>query len=592
MDVPSPWPAYGYGFDQIGRISSLGSGLGGADWKYDAASRITSILFPANEALTTYAYDKAGQIVLLANLSDGAAGNTTFAYSYDPVGNRTQVVEGDGDVLTLTYDRTYQLTNEQRSGAHSYNITYVYDPVGNRTQLISSGAITTNTYDAGNQLLTGQNSAGLTTNTFDGSGNLLTSLAPGNLWTTNTWDGENRRVKVALPSGTVNTYAYNGDGHRVQRNDSTGSFNQVWDGENVLLETTSSTKIIQAAYALEPATYGRLLSKTTQPNNPGAVLFYMYDALGSTRQIVNGLSEAYSNFLYDSFGNNLLFSGTSGYAYVGRLGYYADPDSGSYHVRARDYDPAVGRFLSRDPIRPKDGLNKYAYVNNNPFLLVDPSGMQADEVSAVPTTADELYQELLLSLCSGQCGSEIGSRIEKTLSAVSNALSALRLKDRRVFDLGCIDPTSKIAPLGGWDICMADESPAPCGQGACSECFTVYGSKQWRWDINYALWGLLGRECGWSESRTVNWAVLYKTTFKYKEYSGLVDFWVQAGYNAPDRDFKLPDVLKRNTWWTDKDKYADCAPCSKAGAPSNKPFDFEWFTDWGPSPSPCSNRGK
>ena len=41
--------------------------------------------------------------------------------------------------MTWTYDNTYQLKNEQRSGSNSYNITYTYDPVGNRLVLINGG---------------------------------------------------------------------------------------------------------------------------------------------------------------------------------------------------------------------------------------------------------------------------------------------------------------------------------------------------------------------------------------------------------------------------------------------------------------------
>ena len=72
--------------------------------------------------------------------------------------------------MTWTYDKTYQLTNEQRSGSNSYNITYTYDPVGNRLSLINGGVRTTSTYDAANELIKTQAIAGMTTITYDASG--------------------------------------------------------------------------------------------------------------------------------------------------------------------------------------------------------------------------------------------------------------------------------------------------------------------------------------------------------------------------------------------------------------------------------------
>ncbi|MBC7228457.1 MAG: RHS repeat-associated core domain-containing protein [Thermoflexales bacterium] len=51
---------------------------------------------------------------------------------------------------------------------------------------------------------------------------------------------------------------------------------------------------------------------------------------------------------------------------------------GLYDYRARYYDPALGRFISPDPIVPEPGnpqaLNRYGYVNNNPLRYTDPSG--------------------------------------------------------------------------------------------------------------------------------------------------------------------------------------------------------------------------
>ena len=49
---------------------------------------------------------------------------------------------------------------------------------------------------------------------------------------------------------------------------------------------------------------------------------------------------------------------------------------GLYDYRARFYSTLVGRFVSADPVA-KDGLNRYAYVLDNPLRLVDPSGLDA-----------------------------------------------------------------------------------------------------------------------------------------------------------------------------------------------------------------------
>ncbi|MFZ5761513.1 MAG: RHS repeat-associated core domain-containing protein, partial [Thermodesulfobacteriota bacterium] len=49
--------------------------------------------------------------------------------------------------------------------------------------------------------------------------------------------------------------------------------------------------------------------------------------------------------------------------------------NGFYYMRARYYDPEVRRFISEDPIGFNGGdLNLYAYVGNNPMMMVDPSG--------------------------------------------------------------------------------------------------------------------------------------------------------------------------------------------------------------------------
>jgi RHS repeat-associated protein len=388
-----------YIHDPIGRIATLMNPEGQVtSWLYDAASRVKATL-TANGTLASNTYDSADQLLLLANLTSSGTTLSSFSYTYNPVGNRTQVVESNGNVVTWTYDPTYQLTNEQRSGANSYNISYVYDQVGNRTLLVNGGAPTTSTYNAANELATSQTSAGVTTRTYDGSGNLLTSQAPGNQWTTNSWDGEDRLTRVALPSGIVDSFTYNGDGLRVQKQDSTGTTNHVWDGQNILLETNASN-IIQAVYTLEPVFYGSLISQS----RGGVDSFYLFDALGSTRQLASSTGSVTDSYLYDSFGNSLVTSGTTvnWFRFVGREGYEFSGDTGQYLLIARVYSPVTGRFLSRDPIGIESGdFNFYRYVNNLPSVLTDPSGLQ---LGSCPSCKNVCGQAAALGLKPGKVG--------------------------------------------------------------------------------------------------------------------------------------------------------------------------------------------
>jgi RHS repeat-associated protein len=367
-----PTGLFTYVHDPVGRIKTLTNPEGQVtSWSYDADNRVTG-QFLANGTQVSNTYDWASRLVLLANLTSGGTTLSSFNYTYNPAGNRTRVVEVDGSVVTWTYDPTYQLTSEQRSGVNSYNITYQYDPVGNRTLLLNSGAPTTYVYNAANELSTNQASAGVTTYAFDGDGNLLTSVAPGNQITTNTWDGENRLTQVALPSGVADTFTYNGDGQRVQKLDSTGTTKHVWDGQNILLETNAGN-IIQVLYTLQPVVYGNLISQ----HRSGVDSFYLFDALGSTRQLANSTGTATDQYVYDSFGNILKQGTTTNpFLYVGRIGYYYDVDLAKFYVRARIYDPTQGRFYSRDPIYIPAQANLYQYANLRPTTHVDPSGME------------------------------------------------------------------------------------------------------------------------------------------------------------------------------------------------------------------------
>jgi RHS repeat-associated protein len=71
---------------------------------------------------------------------------------------------------------------------------------------------------------------------------------------------------------------------------------------------------------------------------------------------------------------------------------YLDP-TGLYHLRARQYDPAVGRLLQRDPMssnlsQRKPLASDYAYVADRPTVLVDPTGMDGTPANVSPAGQD------------------------------------------------------------------------------------------------------------------------------------------------------------------------------------------------------------
>ncbi len=62
----------------------------------------------------------------------------------------------------------------------------------------------------------------------------------------------------------------------------------------------------------------------------------------------------------------------------------AEAEDSLYYMRARYYDPVVGRFISEDPLGFGGGdVNLYAYVQNNPVNKIDPRGLQTGAETGV-----------------------------------------------------------------------------------------------------------------------------------------------------------------------------------------------------------------
>ena len=100
--------------------------------------------------------------------------------------------------------------------------------------------------------------------------------------------------------------------------------------------------------------------------------YYHQDEQLSTAFITNEKREIQNHYQYDAFGNGICQEeGISNR--IRYTGQQYDGVTGQYYLRARYYNPIVGRFLQED-VYQGDGLNLYAYCGNNPVRYYDPSG--------------------------------------------------------------------------------------------------------------------------------------------------------------------------------------------------------------------------
>jgi RHS repeat-associated protein len=312
-------------------------------YTYNDAGMLTKAQLP-NGVWTDYGYDNADRLTSAVNKKTGPVTLSSFTYTLDAAGNRTQMVDLGG-TNSYQYDQLYRLTQVTYPGPTTD--TYTYDAAGNR---LTKNA-TTNTYDAADQMLT----VGAVSYGYDNNGNQTTRASD-----TFTYDHENRLTQTVI-SGATSSSVYNGDGMRMSHTVSGTPTNYTWDvnaGLPVVLQDGTNTYV----YGLD------LISAT---DGAGAQTYFTYDGLGSTTDLTNGSATVTGTYSYDVFGAVRAQTG-GGSNYWQFTGEQTDADSGLQYLRARHYDPATGRFLSLDPV---ESGYPYAYAASNPITHADPSGM-------------------------------------------------------------------------------------------------------------------------------------------------------------------------------------------------------------------------
>jgi len=379
-----------YGYDLAGNRTSITTPDGKTEYAYDADNQITTVTDPRG-LITSYDYDTRGNVVRVhhpnglttaKNYDDisqlksvkttKANGDVIFQETYvrDANGRRTKVTQLDGSTVDYEYDALARLKTEtykDPGGAITRQLSYTYDAVGNRLTLNDNGANTTYSYNATDQLT----SEGLSTYAYDSNGNTL-SRSTGGALVRYSYNARDKLTQVTQPDSSTITYVYDADGNRVRSVGPGATTNYVVDPTTrtpeVVVETNGSGQIV-ASY-----TYG--LGLISQRRS-GVDSFYISDALGSTRALTNSQGAVTDRYSYDAFGQLLSSSGTTVNSFL-YTGEQKDDAAGLYYLRARNYDPALGRFMSQDPhqgtLQEPSSLNRYVYVQNNPVNMTDPTG--------------------------------------------------------------------------------------------------------------------------------------------------------------------------------------------------------------------------
>ena len=365
-------------------------------------------------------------------------------YTYDPVGNiveirddAQQTVYYDNTVVSpdqkFEYDPLYRLTSatgrehtslgqmndsemtpsaqphpDDPAAMRLYTETYEYDEVGNILKMVHSatGGNWTRGYhydDKGNRLLktslpgdtVGVPGTYSASYTYDVHGNMDSMPHLSGV----DWDFADQMQHCDLGGGGDVWFVYDGTGQRVRKvwANSSGSLvkERIYLGPyEVYREHKGSPMIVD----LERETLhvsddtGRICMVETKTVENGSSIgsptskqrFQYSNHLGTAALEVDESGGIISYEEYHPFGstsyhakNSQVDVSAKRYRYTGKE---RDDETGLYYHGARYYACWLGRWTAADPIGLGDGVNRFAYVSNNPVRLNDPGGTEKRDV--------------------------------------------------------------------------------------------------------------------------------------------------------------------------------------------------------------------
>lgn len=374
--VVSPYgTSISYAYDNLDRLSSIAGNNGNYVYSYYDNGMLESITYP-NGVITEYTYDNINRVKTIISKKNDTVINS-LTYTHDNNGNVLTETR-NGKTTTYTYDSLNRLKTANYGNQDT--ITYEYDSLNNRTKEIhSTGLIKDYVYDSRNRLAEVKEN-GEITDTYEYNESGALTKHNNRSFVYNEWG-----TLLGVVDGS-NTYLYGYDVNGIRslklvNGNATQYFTDI--NENVISEADGegnmSSEIVYGNQALS-----RKIS--------GNWYYYLYNAHGDVIGLTDAQGNVVNSYEYDAWGTILADNETVANP-IKYAGQYYDEELGMYYLRARYYDPSIGRFISVDKqegsiIEPLD-MNQYVYCRNNPIMYVDLNG-EAVVIAGIVITGEVL----------------------------------------------------------------------------------------------------------------------------------------------------------------------------------------------------------
>ncbi|MBQ4154208.1 MAG: RHS repeat protein [Clostridia bacterium] len=340
-------------------------------YTYDPLCRLSSRTINTMSAyVTEYEYLSGnGENSTTSLVSKVINGADTFEYTYDSLGNITEIKKNGTVLESYTYDSLNQLKSVTRNG-----VTTEYTYSGGNVTQVKTGGTTVKSYTYGDSewhdLLTVYNGQQIT---YDSIGNPLTYRDGYSF----NWSSGRQLTGVSNGSNSY-SYQYDAIGQRISKTVN-GTQTQYYWLDGLLRAERTGNSYIRYLYDENGSPYGFLYGGIAS----GTPYYYIKNLQGDVTGILDSMGNEVVQYTYDEWGKCLSVTGSEA-SYIGQRnlfryrGYYYDTETGFYLTGTRYYDPEIGRFINADGYVSTGqgvlGNNMFVYCGNNPIVRLDLTG--------------------------------------------------------------------------------------------------------------------------------------------------------------------------------------------------------------------------